>query len=239
MKTRHGVGVVALISIACGARADIVYQNENLPPLSAHEFFNNSQGTETEDSWVANAFQVVAGGTHITSFTFLVGETSAGANIPSLALTYCLYTGTSLTSPAGLSRIAGSTNSTTLTNPAVNTFVTLNLATPIDLPVGQVFYAAMLAPGTPGNIFPFSSDFGQTGGPPPLGRSFFDVGPTQGAPYNLDVTTNATVLGGSHPVVTQAQDPGNLALRVNAVPAPSSLGLLGLGGLIAARRRRS
>jgi MYXO-CTERM domain-containing protein len=220
------------IALAAGARADTIYQLENLAAGSAHEFFNNSQGTETEDCWVANSFTAAAGATHITQLQFLVG--SALTNQP---VTFMLYNGTSLTNPTGLSRIVASTTTTTVTS-ATNTFVTLNFGSPIDLPVGQVFYAAMLMPSVPGSLFPYSSDALSAGSPAPLGRSFFDVGATQGAPYNLDVTTGATVLGGNHPVVSFAQDPGNLAVRVVATPEPGVLGLGGLGLLVLARRRR-
>jgi MYXO-CTERM domain-containing protein len=103
---------------------------------------------------------------------------------------------------------------------------------------GQVFYAALLMRGVLGSQFPYSSDAASTGSPAPLNRSFFDVGATQGAAYDLDVTTRATVLGGSHPVVTFAQSPGNLALRVVATPEPGVLALLGLGGIAVLRRRR-
>jgi hypothetical protein len=226
--------VVAAASFAAAsltARADL-YQVENLTAGSAHESFNNSQGTETEDCWVANSFQVTPTGTHLTQFQFLTGSTA----FTNTAMTFTLYTGTSLTNPAGLSRIVASTTNTNVTA-AVNTFVTVNLATPIDLPVGQIFYAAMLIRGVTGSTFPYSSDFGSTGAPAPLGRSFFDVGPTQGGAYNLDVTTNATVLGASHPVVTFAQDPGNLALRVVATPEPGVLALLGIAGVMRRRRR--
>src|SRR5262249_40187221 len=161
----------------------------------------------TEDCWVANSFTVAAGGTHLTGVNFIWGEANTGAALPSEVVTATIYTGTSLTSPAGLSRIVSSTTSATITG-AVDSLQSITLANPVDLPVGQIFWAALLIRGVPGTLFPYSSDFGLTGGPAPLGHSFFDVGATQGAPYNLDVNTNATVLGASHPVVTLAQDAG-------------------------------
>tara|TARA_R110000744_G_scaffold19961_1_gene52439 strand:- start:362 stop:982 length:621 start_codon:yes stop_codon:yes gene_type:complete len=52
----------------------------------------------------------------------------------------------------------------------------------------------------------------------------------------IDVNTNP---GGSPPgTYTQITDVDFGSLRVSVVPAPSALGLLGLGGLIAGRRRR-
>jgi hypothetical protein len=139
----------------------------------------------------------------------------------------------------GLQRIA--TTTTILAASNFNPFFqTITLDSPVDLAVGDIFYAALLVPQNPGNVYPFSSDHFYTGedglSPPvtPLGRSFFDVGPQQGAPYNLDQTGNLTVLGNAHPVVGFAQDPGNLVLRVNAsvtpaIPEPASITLLGIG----------
>jgi hypothetical protein len=89
-------------------------------------------------------------------------------------------------------------------------FVTLPLASPLTLSAGQVYWAALLLRGVPGNQFPFQEDRDNV-----LGRSWFDVGPTQGGAYNVDNTGNATVLGGTHPVVgSGVQDAGNLILRV-------------------------
>jgi hypothetical protein len=67
--------------------------------------------------------------------------------------------------------------------------------------------------GVPGNQFPFNEDLDN-----PLGRSWFDVGPTQGGSYNVNNTSNARVFGATdHPVVPGGvQSPGNLILRVNA-----------------------
>ena len=230
----RAMGVAAAVALAAGsgARADITYSVENVSNPT-HESFNNSQGTETEDCWVANSFQAVAGGTHITQLQFWVGQTA----LTNQQVTIALYLGSSLTSPTGLSRVVASTTTTSVTAGA-NTLATLTFGTATDVSAGQIFYGAMLIRGVLGSAFPFSSDFGQPGGPAPLGRSFFDVGATQGAAYDLDVTTRATVLGGSHPVVTLAQDPGNLALRIVATPEPGVLALLGLGGIVVLRRRR-
>jgi hypothetical protein len=79
--------------------------------------------------------------------------------------------------------------------------------------VGQVYWAALLIRGVPGNQFPFSDDTDN-----PLGRSWFDVGPTQGGPFDVMDTSNARVFGATdHPVVPgNVQAAGNLILRVNA-----------------------
>ena len=72
---------------------------------------------------------------------------------------------------------------------------------PGDCGSARRIYAALLMPAVLGGVLPFMSDAGLTPAVAPLGHSFFDVGPTIGAAYNLDVTKNATVLGGNHPVV--------------------------------------
>lgn len=224
--------------VTSAARAQVTYQLDGWPPADgSYEIFNNSQGTETEDDWVANSFQAQAGGNRLLSVNYVVG--SALTNIP---VTVTIYTGTSLTNPSGLSRVVSSTNTVNVTA-AAGTVQTIPLANPVNLAVGQVFYAALLIRGVPGTLFPYVDDHftgGTSTSPPFLMRSFFDVGPTQGAAYNLDNTANATLLGGPHPVVGGGvQSAANLALRVNgvAVPEPATLGLVSLSLLGVVRRR--
>jgi hypothetical protein len=215
MSVRHRLVAAAAVSVAVPAWAQVTYQLDSWPPpgTDSWEIFNNSQGTETEDCWVANAFTVVSGGTHLTAINFRTGSA-----LTNQSCTAVIYAGTSMTSPAGLVRIVGSTTTMSVTA-AANVVQTITLTNPVDLSVGQVFYAAILLPQVPGTLFPFTSDHDYTtaaNSPPVLNRSFFDVGPTQGAAYNLDNTANATVLGGSHPVVSFAQDAANLVLTVTA-----------------------
>jgi len=169
-----------------------------------------------------------------------LGTAPGGGNF-TLQVTVILYTGTSLTSPTGLVRVVPATNTVTLTNQAPGSLQTINFATPTFFNTGQIFYAAVLIRGVTGSTFPFASDL-FTPGPSPTNqlRSFFDVGPTIGGAYNLDNTANATRLGQNHPVLGgPAQSAANLVLRVNAIPEPSSVLLIGAGvGLIAYRLRR-
>jgi hypothetical protein len=174
---------------------------------SSEENFNNSQGVETEDNWVANSFQILPGTQTLLSVSFLVS--GSFTNRPITAL---IYTGSSLTDPhAGSGLTLVSETDTTFSG--TNSFVTIPLAAPVTLPVGQVYWAALLMRGVTGNQFPWNEDRDS-----PLGRSFFDVGPTQGGAYNVNNTANARVLGATnHPVVPGlVQDAGNLMLRVNA-----------------------
>jgi hypothetical protein len=185
------------------AFAGFVYK---LDDGSSEENFNNSQGVETEDNWVANSFQILPGTQTLLSMSFLVS--GSFTNRPITAL---IYTGSSLTDPhagSGLTLVSETDTTFSGTN-----FVTIPLAAPVTLPVGQVYWAALLMRGVTGNQFPWNEDRDS-----PLGRSWFDVGPTQGGAYNVNNTSNARVLGATnHPVVPGGvQDTGNLMLRVNA-----------------------
>jgi hypothetical protein len=218
------------------SRGGFVYQLDGMGPGSfvVHSGFNNSQTTETEDNFVTNSFQVETGGTRLLSFTFLLGINPPPGNNESISAV--LYKGASLTDPnagGGLQRIA-MTTTTLAASDAFPFFQTITLDSPVDLAVGDIFYAALYVPQNPGNIFPFALDDFSATPVPFLGRSFFDVGPQQGAPYNLDQTGNLTLMGQPHPVVGFATNVGNLVLRVNAdvtpvAPEPSSITLLGIG----------
>jgi hypothetical protein len=199
-----GVLTCLLVGVS-SARADVVYQ---LDDNTAQERFNNSETDETEDNWVANAFQVVAGGTRLLSIDLGLGE-----NFNNNPVTVAIYMGTSVTDPSGLVRIA--TTDTTLTG-AQGTLGNILLAAPVDLNEGDIFFAAVLLRNVPGTAFPFLNNTVN-----PHGQSFFDVGPQQGAPYDLDMTDNVVVLGATHSVVgANVQSPGNLILRVNATDTP-------------------
>jgi hypothetical protein len=199
---------VSIVGI-CDPNAPVPHAYQ-LDDGTSEERFNNSDTNETEDNWVANSFQVAAGGETIKSVTFLSGESYTNRPI-----TVLIYTGTSLTDPhagGGLVRI--STTDTTFSG-ASGTWVTIPLGAPVTLPVGQIYWAAILLRGVPGNQFPLNEDRDN-----PLGRSWFDVGgPHEGDPYDLNNTSRATVFGGNHPVVSFAQDAGNLMLRVIAFPS--------------------
>ena len=201
MKLRFVLGVFAfLLLVGVPARADHLYQVDD---GTSQERFNNSETTEVEDNWVANSFEVVGKGTRLLSVTFFLGE-----NFNKVPVAASIYLGSSLTDPSDIVRIY---TVDALVTGERNTWATITFDKPIDLMEGDIFYAALLIPEVPGNVFPFHNNRVN-----PQGQSFFDVGFKQSAPYDLDATGNATVLGGQHPVVNFAQSAGNLLLRVNA-----------------------
>ncbi len=201
-------GFVALVLAVPSAQAQMVYRWDN---GTFTERFNNSEGTETEDNWVANAFTVVDGGTRLLSIELPVGDTFVNQ-----AVTATIYLGADISDPsAGGGLVRVQSNDSTITT-VLGTVVTLVFDPPVDMNVGDVFYASVLLPQVDGAHFPFYND-----GALVLNHSFFDVGPTQGAPYDLDMTQNATVNGGTHPVVhSGVQSAGTTHLRVNATATP-------------------
>jgi hypothetical protein len=193
---------------------DLVFKPQKAPGVayvqslddgSSEERFNNSQSNDTEDNWVANSFQVAAGGDILTSVSFQLGE-----NYTNRAISVLIYTGSSLTNPHAGSGLTLVSETDTTFSGTSGGFVTIPLNAPLTLPLGQVYWAAVLMRGVPSTQFPFQNDKDA-----PKGRSWFDVGPTKGGAYNVNDTSRATVLGGSHPVVGLAQSAGNLILRVN------------------------
>src|ERR1043166_6106976 len=101
MRVCTALAFAAALGAAVPAFGQVTYQVDAWPPPNkdSWEIFNNSQGTETEDCWVANSFPVVTGGTRITAISFRLG-----AALTNQAATAVIYTGTSLTSPTGLVR---------------------------------------------------------------------------------------------------------------------------------------
>src|ERR1700687_696099 len=196
------VGLVATLIVAPNARAQVVYQVDS---GSYTELFNNSQGVETEDNFVGVLYTAVAGGTRLLSIDLGVGRNVPDNEPVSLAI-YSFDVAT-------YTRIA--TTETTVTG-TEGSVVNLPLDNPVDLNEGDMFLAAVLMRSVPGDWFPFLND-----GLSPHGTSYFDVGPNQGDPYDLDNLTNLTLLGDTHPVVGAGlQSPGDLFLRVEADVTP-------------------
>jgi hypothetical protein len=214
--------VTSLLFTGPFAHAQYVPPKEGIYQLIWAETFNNSAlPGEIEDNWVANSFTAVSGGTQIVAISLPIGD-----DFTNQAITGLIYKGFDLHDPtAGGGLVLMSQTDTTFSSIAGDV-ITITLNTPVDFNAGDVFYTAVLIPGVPGYApgvsngkFPFYED-----GPAniskskPLGQSFFDVGLTLSAPYDVNQgSANITVLGGTHPVVgPEINDPGNLALWVHA-----------------------
>ena len=228
---------VALLAAAHCAGATYTYSLAPNGGIVGSGGFNNSATTDVEDNFVANSFTVVPGGTQITSVSFLAAPGSIPANQPAQV---AIYLGSSLTDPhagGGLVRVATGSATLAQQTPGPPQNYTIDLAQPVTLPVGQVFYAGLLLP----KVTPPSHPFELWAFTTPLNRSFFDVGPTMGAAYNLDNTANLTVLGGVHPVLgAGVTPPGNLVLSATAIPEPGGMAIA-LGSAAASlllRKRR-
>jgi hypothetical protein len=173
---------------------------------------NNSAGTtDTEDNWVANSYTARSGATHIASISLPIADTFTNQAISAL-----IYSGVDYTNPqAGPGLVLLSETDTTFSS-TPGTLLTVELNTPVDLNVGDIFYAAVLMPGVPPLTYPFFFDSSRD-----LGQSFYDVGLSLGAPYDINQgSANITPFGGTHPVVGAAVPAGTLALWVNATTSP-------------------
>jgi hypothetical protein len=203
------VGVVASVMLAGGvARAQYLYKWDDQP---AAERFNNSADVETEDNWVANGFQVVPAGTRLLNVEYQLGNDFTNQNVWVI-----IYQGCSIDDACACGGLVELQRLLTNISGTQGQTVTIPLTTPINLNVGDVFYAALLIRNVTGDVFPFFNDLAV-----PHGHSFFDVGYYQGGPYDLDVQHFSIKRNGEiHQVVGFAQDPGNTVLRVNATTAP-------------------
>ena len=81
----------AMLFGAQAVRAQHIYQWDT---GFVGELFNNSETTETEDNWVGNAFQVVTGGTHLTSI-----DLGLGAHLTNRPVTVLIYLGEDISNP--------------------------------------------------------------------------------------------------------------------------------------------
>jgi len=104
---------------------------------------------------------------------------------------------------------------------------------------GQVIFGQLVIPGVPPFDVPApGSELGSAIGSFQIvigqGTGIIDLSIAAGSPFSLEVLDLA---GGT----TAQSSNGNLTLNgasINVVPAPSAMALLGLGGLVAGRRRR-
>ncbi len=104
---------------------------------------------------------------------------------------------------------------------------------------GQVIFGQLVIPGVPPFDVPAAgSELGSAIGSFQIvigqGTGTIDLTLAAGSPFSLEVLDN---VGGT----TAQSSAGTLTLNgasINVIPAPSAMALLGLGGLVAGRRRR-
>jgi hypothetical protein len=176
---------------------------------------NNSAGTtDTEDNWVSNSYTARSGATHIASISLPIADTFTNHPISAF-----IYLGNDYTNPQVGLTLLSETDMMFSSTPG--TILTIKLSNPVDLNVGDNFYVAVLIPSVPPLTYPFYIDTSRTNAGGGAIQSFFDVGLTMGAPFDVNQgSANITPFGGMHPVVGMAVPAGTLALWVNASFSP-------------------
>jgi hypothetical protein len=233
--------IATLLLFAPPAGAQYTYQLDGWTPDESGNYYCTSISSVPQDILMVNSFTVVSGAQTLTSLEFLAGFSFTSATIDQV-VTAVIYTGSSLTDPqagSGLQRIVASTHTvivpllspSNFLDPWEPSLVTVPLASPVTLPVGQIFYAGLLFASVGEDEAPYGYDANPVGSSPPyVGQSFEGYGlPT----YNIDDYSD----------LNNDYVPGNIVLRVNAVPEPGfyalvvSLGVTVLGLRTRYRRR--
>ena len=239
-----GFAALALcLAVTGNANAALEYVIDN---GQAGGQFNNTLGSESspnqaEDNWVGNTFTSVAGGTHITGVSWLVGIQLG--NLPSgTTITAAGYLGSPATT---LTYVPGTTVSEPVTSLTENTWASLQFASPMIVPVGQQFTVALLidnVPGTPfgSAAFPFTNDNSGSNT-----NSWFDVssaGPGNVNAYDLANPFSPTLNGNNYAPYGGTNTNVDITMLRANTPEPSSLAVWGLGVaavFFVSRRRRS
>jgi hypothetical protein len=234
MQMRFAAAIVLAAGLCAPAFGQFVWSSAPSHPGSGHGGSTRANEYMLDDGVAENSVGLTGGGdiTWGNRFTSMAGfETitaisvafGTGATLNGQSITVGVWSdpnGDGNPSDAVLlSSAPGVISGAAASPPAANVFVTYNVPN-VTIPAGQNFFLGVMMTSASGE-FPAAID--QT---TPQGRSWVAFGGGQG-------------WAGTIGEIGSFGLPGNWLIRGDAIPAPSSLALLGLGGLVAARRRRA
>ncbi len=186
-------------------------------------------GTSPFDIIWLNQFTVNAGNNTITDIQAAIGSPLDTRVYNGLSMSVLLYSDATGGSPADATLLT--TLNTTVAN--ANTGLLNNYDIPDTVVSTSTFFVAVLMRNVPGNQGFVASIDNQAPHVSGVSYAGFTISPTAINENNL------STLGANLGTIEGFGLPGNWALRATGVPAPGSLGLLAVGGLVAARRRRA
>lgn len=176
-----------------------------------------------------NAFAVTAGDNVINSIEVAWGAPAfAGQNgiVAGTPFNYHVWASTGSADPTGPNSVLLFSGTSTISAANIDNNTFQSLAVPGVAIASAIFFVGIDITH-PAGSFPVATD--QTG--PSFGGVSWAGGGGSFNPNNVDFS-GGTVLD------IAALNLGNWMIRANAVPTPGALALLGLGGLVAGRRRR-
>lgn len=185
-------------------------------------------GTSTFDIIWLHQFTVSGGDNNITAIQAAIGSPLDTRNYNGLPMTVLLYSDATGGSPADATLLT-SMNSVVANG---NTGILNNYDIPDTVVPTSTFFVAVMMRNLPGANGYVAAEDNQA--PTQAGVSY--AGFTVGTAINEN---NLSTLGANLGTIEGFGLPCNWGLRATGVPAPGSLGLLAVGGLVAARRRRA
>jgi MYXO-CTERM domain-containing protein len=235
------LGIVAVAGLATVASAQLSTVSPNR--TSAGEYgaratnyawddgtAENSVGLQNGGVLAAiNAFPVIGGDNVITSVDVAWGTPAfAGQNgiVAGTPFNYYVWSSNAANDPSGANSTLLFAGSSTIAAANIDNNTFQSLAVP-SIVIGSAIFFVGVDIAHPAGAFPLAVD--QTA--PTFGGASWAGG---GAAFN----PNNPGFNGGPMLDLAALGLGNWMIRANAVPTPGALALLGLGGLVAGRRRR-
>ncbi len=166
----------------------------------------------------ANQFTIAAGGETITDINLMFGFSSLGVN----------HTVAIWTTAGPLNNMTLASTPVTVPGGAEGTTISVDIPD-VSFSVGDVVYIGFLADGNNQGSF-----FGAWDNQAPHSSASYIWGTASTGAFTVNNIGDASAIG----EIGGFGLGGDWIIRANAVPAPGALALLGLGGLVAARRRR-